>query len=110
MKSLRDAIIPVLSGPTPDALVALQGALLAAGQTGEDVDHALEIAGQFHAYLTELQSKIAARDYSELASRPDTKVRESLDQNALAAAHQRLIRRLEDPEYRQPVLAARERG
>jgi hypothetical protein len=35
------------------------------------LDRALEIAGQFHAYLCELESKISARDLSELASRLD---------------------------------------
>jgi hypothetical protein len=60
MKSLQDATRLILTGPTPDALVALQGA-----------ERALEVAGRFYVYLSDLQSKIAARDYSELASRLD---------------------------------------
>ena len=71
MKSLQDAIRPILSQPTPEALVALQGALLTSGQEGEVVDRALEVTGHFHTYLSELQSKITARNYSELASRLD---------------------------------------
>ncbi len=71
MTDLHDALRAVLTGPTPEALVALQGALLLSGRQGEGVDHALEIAGHFHGYLCELQSKITARDYSELASRLD---------------------------------------
>lgn len=71
MKSLQDAVQSILSQPTPAALVALQGSLLASSQQGEAVDRALELAGRFHAYLCELQSKITARDYSELASRLD---------------------------------------
>jgi len=71
MKTLQEAVAPILSHPTPEALVELQGALLISGQKGPDVDRALEIAGHFHAYLNELRSKIAARDYSELASRLD---------------------------------------
>jgi hypothetical protein len=45
--------------------------LLARGQEGETVDHALKVAGHFYDYLSELQSKITARDYSEMASRLD---------------------------------------
>jgi hypothetical protein len=71
MKSLQEAVRSILGQPTPQDLVALQGALLVAGQQGSTVDHALDIAGQFHAYLSELQSKIHARDYSELASHLD---------------------------------------
>ncbi len=71
MLTLQDAIRPILSLPTPEALMALQGALLACGQERETVDHALKIASHFYDYLSELQSKIAARDYSEMASRLD---------------------------------------
>ncbi len=71
MPTLQDAIRPILSLPTPEALVALQGALLACSQEGETVDRALKVAGHFYDYLSELKSKIAARDYSEMASRLD---------------------------------------
>jgi hypothetical protein len=71
MQTLQDAIRSILSLPTPEALVTLQGALLASGQEGETVDHALKVAGYFYDYLNELQSKITARDYSEMASRLD---------------------------------------
>jgi hypothetical protein len=71
MKNLRDALQAILSQPTPDALVALQGALLTSDRRDEAVGRALEIAGHFHTYLAELQTKIAAKDYSELASRLD---------------------------------------
>lgn len=71
MNSLEDTVRPILNQPTPAALVALQGALLASGRQGKALERALEIAGRFHAYLSELESKISARDYSELASRLD---------------------------------------
>lgn len=71
MESFQDAIRQILAEPTPDALVALQGALLAFGQQDEAAERALGVAGHFYEYLSELQSKIAARDYSELASRLD---------------------------------------
>lgn len=71
MTSLEDAIRPILSLPTPEKLVAFQGALLASGHQGEALDRVLEVAGHFYSYLSELQSKIAALEYSELASRLD---------------------------------------
>jgi hypothetical protein len=71
VKSLEEVIRSLLSQPTADDLVALQGALLASGQRSEAVDRALDVAGHFFSYLSELQSKIAAKDYSELASRLD---------------------------------------
>jgi len=61
----------MLTEPTPDALVALQGALLTLDHQGQAAERALEVAGRFYEYLSELHSKIAARDYSELASRLD---------------------------------------
>ena len=71
MISLQDAVRPVLSQPTPAALVQLQGVLLASDRHGEEVTRALETTGHFYAYLSELQSKVSARNYSELASRLD---------------------------------------
>lgn len=71
MTSLQEAIGPILSLPTPEALVTLQGALLASRRQGKAADRALEVAGHFYAYLSELQSKISSRNYSELASRLD---------------------------------------
>jgi hypothetical protein len=71
MISLHEAVGSILSQPAPETLVALQGALLASSQQGETADRALEVAGHFYAYLSELQSKISSRNYSELASRLD---------------------------------------
>ena len=71
MNRLQDALQAILSQPTPAALVTLQGALLASGQQGKEVGLALEAAGRFYDYLSELQSKITARDFAELASRLD---------------------------------------
>jgi hypothetical protein len=71
MKSLQDALLVIASRPTPDALVDLQGVLLTSAEQGRATERALEVAGHFHSYLSDLQSKIAARDYSEMASRLD---------------------------------------
>jgi hypothetical protein len=71
MKSLQEAIQPIVSMPTPVALLELQGTLLARHNAMEAVERALEVTAEFYHYLSELQSKLAARDYSELASRLD---------------------------------------
>ena len=54
--------------PDPAAMVALQEALLAEATPSPERDRCLALAGQFHRYLLELQSKLTARQYSELAS------------------------------------------
>jgi hypothetical protein len=71
MNNLQDALQPIVHQPTPETLVALQGALLSADLPDGKVNKALEIAGQFYTYLCELKSKLTARDFSELASRLD---------------------------------------
>jgi hypothetical protein len=71
MLDLQEAIQPILSLPTPQGLIALQGALLAYGVDDEAAKHALEITDHFHAYLSDLQSKLTSRSYSELASMLD---------------------------------------
>jgi hypothetical protein len=68
MLGLQEAVQPILSLPTPDALSALQGALLASGEEGEAGERALEITGHFYTYLSDLKSKITSRSYSEMAS------------------------------------------
>jgi hypothetical protein len=71
MKSLQDVIRSILTQPAPEALVELQGVLLALDGQDEAAQQALEVAGRFYAYLSELRSKLKAKDYSELASRLD---------------------------------------
>lgn len=71
MKSLQDAVRSILARPTPEALIELQGALLALEDAGGPVEPALEVAGHFYTYLSELRSKVVAQEYSELASRLD---------------------------------------
>jgi len=70
MQSLPDVLQPILVAPTPAALVALQGVLLTSGLQG-DAAESLEIAREFYTYLSELQSKLSAKEYNELASRLD---------------------------------------
>ncbi|HSJ57292.1 MAG TPA: hypothetical protein VLC95_08930 [Anaerolineae bacterium] len=71
MKSLEEVVGQVVRHPTPDALVDLQGVILASSRSGEAMDQALDVAGHFYSYLSELESKLSARNFSELASRLD---------------------------------------
>ena len=71
MPSLQEALKPILSKPAPSALVTLQGILLAWPKQDQGVEHALEVASRFHSYLAELQAKLTAKQYSELASMLD---------------------------------------
>jgi hypothetical protein len=60
-----------MTAPSPTDLLALQTLLLVAESSTERAEaarRALEVARQFHAYLSELEAKYSARDYSELAS------------------------------------------
>jgi hypothetical protein len=70
---LESILHRVLQEPTPEALWELQGALRVRSADGSEDEarassHALEAAGQFYLYLSELQSKTTAREFSELAS------------------------------------------
>lgn len=68
MNTLAQSLQTVLRQPQPAALVALQEALLADAAPSVQRDHALELARQFYRYQVGLQSKLTARQYSELAS------------------------------------------
>jgi hypothetical protein len=61
----------VMKNPTPQALIELQGALLALDPGEAARDQALETSEQCYAFLTDLQSKLTAKQYSELASMLD---------------------------------------
>lgn len=70
---LESILHQVLQEPTPEALWELQGALRvratsASGDEAQALSHALEAASEFYLYLSELQSKTTARQFSELAS------------------------------------------
>lgn len=68
MNNLTDALYAVLRRPDAAALMALHEALLAGAAPSFERDRCLELAGQFHRYLVALQTKLTARQYSELAS------------------------------------------
>ncbi len=69
--SFQDLLGRLLVEPSPSDLLALQTWLLVAEADPESADaagHALEVSREFHAYLSELEAKFGARQYSELAS------------------------------------------
>jgi hypothetical protein len=60
-----------MTEPSPTDLLALQTRLLVAESNADRAEaarQALDVAREFHAYLSELEAKYSARDYSELAS------------------------------------------
>lgn len=68
MNNLAQSLQTVLRQPGPATLVALQEALLAEVTPSAQRDRSLVLARHFHHYLVELQSRLTARQYSELAS------------------------------------------
>jgi hypothetical protein len=69
--SFQDLLGRLLVEPSPSDLLALQTCLLVAEADPERADaacQALEVSCEFHSYLSELEAKFGARQYSELAS------------------------------------------
>jgi hypothetical protein len=69
--SFQDLLGRLLTEPAPADLLALQTRLLAAEadpECAEAARCALGVASEFYAYLSELEAKYSAREYSELAS------------------------------------------
>ena len=69
--SFQDLLGRLLVEPSPSDLLALQTRLLAVDADPARADaacHALELSREFYGYLSELEAKLGARQYSELAS------------------------------------------
>lgn len=67
----QDLLGRILVEPTPADLLALQTLLLVAEAEPERRDaarRALDVVGEFYTYLGEIEAKVSAREYSELAS------------------------------------------
>ena len=67
----QDLLGRILLEPTPADLLALQTLLLVAEAEPERRDaarRALDVVGEFYTYLGEIEAKVSAREYSELAS------------------------------------------
>ena len=97
----QDLLGRILVEPTPADLLALQTLLLVAEAEPERRDtarRALDVVSEFYTYLGEIESKVSAREYSELASLLDigavgavalgnlTEVGEALQQRMLLGA------------------------
>jgi hypothetical protein len=95
--SFQDLLGRLLTEPTPADLLALQTRLLAAETDPTRSDaarHALEVAREFHAYLSELEAKFGAREYSELASMLDVGAVGVVALENLTEAGEALLKRL----------------
>jgi hypothetical protein len=71
LSRLKELLNRVAHQPTATDLWKMRGALLACTQEYHDAQLIDEIAREFFLYLSELQSKMTARQYNELASRLD---------------------------------------
>lgn len=68
MTQVTDALTVVLHRPDPSALVALQEAVLVEHAATPARARVLASAREFFAYLSTLQGKLTAREYSQVAS------------------------------------------
>lgn len=68
---LNDLLTHIAHEPTCDDLWTLRGTLLVCTQDQAEGPLVNEVAREFYIYLSELQSKMTARQYNELASRLD---------------------------------------
>ena len=71
LSRLNQLLTHITQRPTAKDLWALRGTLLACTQDQPEAQLIHEIACEFYLYLSELQSKMSARQYNELASRLD---------------------------------------
>jgi hypothetical protein len=95
--SFKDLLERLLTEPRAADLLALQTRLLVAEAEpgrGEAARRALAVAREFHEYLTELEAKTSAREYSELASMLDIGAVGSVALENLTAAGEMLLQRM----------------
>lgn len=95
--SFQDLLGRLLTEPAPDDLLALQTRLLSARSDPARADaarRALDVAREFHAYLTELEAKSSAREYSELASMLDIGAVGGVALENLTEAGEALLKRI----------------
>lgn len=95
--SFQDLLGRLLTEPAPDDLLALQTPLLSAESDPARADaarRALDVTREFHAYLTELEAKSSAREYSELASMLDIGAVGGVALENLTEAGEALLKRI----------------
>ena len=90
--TLTSIVERILTAPTPDDLWELQAGLLAAG--GDLAEKAREVAGQFHGFLRDLESKVASRGASRMAAVLETAAVSSVGLQEMLAEGEDPMRRL----------------
>jgi len=90
--SLRSALERILTKPTPDDLWQLQAELLALGT--DAAQEAREVAGQFHSFLRDLESKVASRSASQMSAILTTASVSSVGLQEMLAEEEDPLRRL----------------
>ena len=71
LSNLNEVLSNIARKPAPDDLWALRGAMLSCAQTGQDTQLVHQVISEFYSYVSEVQAKISAQGYNELASRLD---------------------------------------
>lgn len=90
--SLSSTFRRILTTPTPDDLWQLQAGLLALG--GGPAQKAREVAGEFHSFLRDLESKIASRSASRASAILTTASVSSVGLQEMFAEQENPLRRL----------------
>lgn len=90
--SLIAALQRILTAPTPDELWRVQAELLAVGT--DAAQKAREVAGEFHSFLRDLQSKVASRSASRWGAFLETASVSSVGLQEMLAEKEDPLRRL----------------
>jgi hypothetical protein len=90
--NLSAALQRILTTPTPDDLWDVQAELLALG--GDAADKAREVAGRFHSFLRDLESKVASRSASQMSAILTTASVSSVGLQEMLAEEEDPLRRL----------------
>jgi hypothetical protein len=90
--SLASALQRILTAPTPDELWRVQAELLAVGT--DAARRAREVAGEFHSFLRDLQSKVASRGASRMSAILTTASVSSVGLQEMLAEEENPLRRL----------------
>ncbi len=90
--SLISALQRILTTPTPDDLWGVQAELLAVA--GDAAQKAREVAGHFHSFLRDLESKVASRSASRMSAILTTASVSSVGLQEMLAEKEDPLRRL----------------
>jgi len=90
--SLTTALQRILTAPTPEELWRVQAELLAVGS--DAAQKAREVAGEFHSFLRDLQSKVASRSASRMSAILTTASVSSVGLQEMLAEEEDPLRRL----------------